>query len=163
LFDVAAALKAPLDETPKRLLQLLDELKTLNRELERMKGKLASASGGDLAAQAKDVNGIKVLAALLDGADAKSLRDTVDQLKNKLGSAVVLLAAVEGDKVSLVAGVTKDLTDRFKAGDLLQQAAQAVGGKGGGRADMAQGGGTDAAGLPKALALAEQYVNGVTK
>jgi alanyl-tRNA synthetase len=138
----------------------LEQLRALEKELAQVKGKLASAAGSDLASQAKTVNGVQVLAAKLDGADAKALRDTVDQLKNKLGSAVVLLAAVDGDKVMLAAGVTQDLTSRFKAGELLGKAAAAVGGKGGGRPDLAQGGGTDASALPAALALAEQYVAG---
>ena len=105
----------------------------------------------------EEINGIKVLATKLDGADAKSLRDTADQLKNKMGSGVLLLAADEGDKVSLVAGVTKDLTGRFKAGDIMKLAAEAVGGKGGGRPDMAQGGGTDSAAIPAALLAVREY------
>jgi alanyl-tRNA synthetase len=104
-----------------------------------------------MAAQAVEIDGIKVLAANLEGADPKSLRDTVDQLKNKLGTAVVILSVVDGDRVSLVAGVTKDATDKVKAGDLLKHVATQIGGKGGGRPDMAQGGGTDAAALPAAL------------
>jgi alanyl-tRNA synthetase len=105
-----------------------------------------------------EVGGVKVLAAKLDGADAKSLRDTLDQLKGKLGSAVVLLAAETDGKVSLVAGITKDLTDRLKAGDLVKAAAARVGGKGGGRPDMAQAGGNDPAGLPDALGLVDDWV-----
>ncbi|MFT3930119.1 MAG: alanine--tRNA ligase [Spongiibacteraceae bacterium] len=158
LNDVASALKSAPDEIPQRVAQVLDNVKALEKDLAQLKGKLASAAGSDLAAQVKTVNGVQVLAANLDGADAKSLRDTLDQLKNKLGSAVILLGAVEGDKVMLAAGVTKDLTERFKAGELLAQAAAAVGGKGGGRPDLAQGGGTQPAALPQALALAEKYV-----
>jgi alanyl-tRNA synthetase len=105
-----------------------------------------------------EVNGVKVLAARLDGVEPKSLRDTLDQLKNKLGSAVILLAAVNGEKVNLIAGVTKDLTDRCRAGDLVKLAAEQVGGKGGGRPDMAQAGGSDPSGVPKALELAAGWV-----
>jgi alanyl-tRNA synthetase len=159
LNDVAGALKAAPDEIPQRVAQVLDNVKVLEKDLAQLKTKLASAAGSDLVSQAKNVNGVQVLAAQLDGADAKGLRDTLDQLKNKLGSAVVLLGAIEGDKVMLAAGVTKDLTDRFKAGELLAQAAIIVGGKGGGRPDLAQGGGTDPAALPQALALAEKYVS----
>ncbi len=160
LNEVAAALKSAPDEIPQRVAQVLDNVRTLEKDLAQIKSKLASAAGSDLAAQTKTVSGVQVLAARLDGADAKSLRDTLDQLKNKLGSAVILLGAVDGDKVILAAGVTKDLTGRFKAGELLAQAAAAVGGKGGGRPDLAQGGGTNPAALPQALALAENYVAG---
>ena len=160
LGDIAGALKSSPDEAPQRVAQILDGVKSLEKEVATLKGKLASAAGGDLVSQAKEINGVKVLAALLPGADAKTLRDTLDQVKNKLGSAVVLLAAVDGEKVMLAAGVTQDLTARFKAGELLSRAAAAVGGKGGGRPDMAQGGGTNPAAVPQALALAEQYVAG---
>jgi alanyl-tRNA synthetase len=161
LGAVSAQLAVPAEQTPQRVAQLLDSVKSLEKELAQLKGKLASAAGNDLLAQAKDINGVKVLAAKLDGADAKTLRDTLDQLKNKLGSGVILLGAVDAGKVVLAAGVTKDLTDRFKAGELLGKAAAAVGGKGGGRPDMAQGGGTSPEGLPAALALAETYVASV--
>jgi alanyl-tRNA synthetase len=136
------------------------EKRELEKELGALKSKLASAAGNDLLARVKVINGVNVLAEKLDGADAKTLRDTLDQVKSKLGSAVILLAAVDGDKVMLIAGVTKDLTDRYKAGELLSKAAAVVGGKGGGRPDMAQGGGTNPAALPQALALAEQYITG---
>jgi alanyl-tRNA synthetase len=158
LGDVAGALKAAPDEIPQRVAQMLDNVRALEKDLAQLKAKAASAAGSDLATQAKTVNGVQVLAARLDGADAKSLRDTLDQLKNKLGSAVILLGAVEQDKVMLAAGVTKDLTGRFKAGELLAQAAAIVGGKGGGRPDLAQGGGSNPATLPQALAQAEKYV-----
>ena len=130
----------------------------LEKELEQIKAKLASAAGTDLAAEAADVQGVKVLATRLEGVEPKSLRDTLDQLKNKLGSAVILLAAVNGNKVNLIAGVTKDLTDRCRAGDLVKAAAELVGGKGGGRPDMAQAGGSDPAGVPNALAMVEGWV-----
>ena len=117
-----------------------------------LQAKLASSQGGDLAAQAVEVAGVRVLAARLDGADAKTLRETIDQLKNKLHSAAVVLAAVEDGKVRLVAGVTADQTDRLQAGELVNHVAVQVGGKGGGRAELAQAGGTDPAALDAALA-----------
>ena len=158
LLRVAEALKSGRDDVDDKAIQLVDRTKRLEKELEQLKAKLASAAGQDLAAGAIDVAGVKVLAARLDGADPKGLRDTLDQLKNKLGSAVVVLATDTGGKVSLVAGVTKDLTGKMKAGELIKQVAAAVGGKGGGRPDMAQAGGTDAAALPAALALVEPWV-----
>jgi len=132
---------------------LLERNRQLEKELEQLKAKAASAAGNDLAASAVEVNGIRVLAARQDGLDGKALLALVDQLKNKLGSAVILLGGVQDDKVVLVAGVTQDLTSRLKAGDLMRQAAAAVDGKGGGRPDMAQGGGSDASKLDEALAL----------
>jgi alanyl-tRNA synthetase len=119
---------------------------------------LASSAGSDLAGKAKDVNGIKVLAAQLDNVDPKSLRDTLDQLKNKLGSAVILLVTAKESKVSLIAGVTKDLTKSMKAGDLVKLAAEKVGGKGGGRPDMAQAGGNNPDGMADALAVVKPWV-----
>jgi alanyl-tRNA synthetase len=157
LLRLGGLIHAGRDEIEDKLHKLIERNKRLEKELEQLKGKLASAAGSDLAAQAIEVKGAKVLAARLDGADPKSLRDTLDQLKNKLGSAVVLLAAVNGDKVNLIAGVTKDLTGRCPAGDLVRLAAEQVGGKGGGRADMAQAGGSDPAGLPRALELAHEW------
>ena len=124
-----------------------------------MKSELASAAGSDLASSAVAVNGVKILATKLDGADVKALRETMDQLKNKLGTAVIVLSAVDGDKVSLIAGVTKDTTDKVKAGDLVKFVAEQVGGKGGGRPDMAQAGGSDPAALPAALASVEGWVS----
>jgi alanyl-tRNA synthetase len=158
LEAVAGALKGSREDVEDRVQQLVDRNRALEKELDRLKAKLASSQGGDLAAQAQDIGGIMVLAAKLEGGDAKSLRDTVDQLKNKLGSAAVVLAAVEGDKVSLVAGVTADQTDRVRAGDLVNFVALQVGGKGGGRADMAQAGGKDPSGLAAALAAVPAWV-----
>ncbi len=152
LGDVAAALKSPASEATAKIAQILDNVRAMERELARLKGRLASSRGDDLAAQAIDVKGIKILAATLDGADAKVLRDTVDQLKNKLKTAAVVLASVADGKVQLAAGVTADATSKLKAGDLVNYVAQQVGGKGGGRADMAMAGGTDATNLPAALA-----------
>jgi len=158
LEAVASAVKGSRDVVVDKVRQLLERQRKLEKELEQLKAKLASSQGSDLAGQAVEVAGIKVLAANLEGVDPKALRDTMDQLKNKLGSAAIVLAAVQGDKISLVAGVTKDLTDRLQAGKLLQEVAQQVGGKGGGRADMAQGGGTEPAKLPAALAAVSGWV-----
>jgi alanyl-tRNA synthetase len=159
LLRIGGMIHAGRDELEDKLAKLIERNKRLEKELEQLKGKLASAAGSDLASQAVEIKGAKVLAARLDGADPKSLRDTLDQLKNKLGSAVVLLAAVNGDKVNLIAGVTKDLTDRCAAGDLVRLAAEQVGGKGGGRADMAQAGGSNPDGVPRALELAREWVD----
>lgn len=157
LSNLAGLLKTGREKIGDKVQQLLIQQKQLEKELSALKGKLASSAGNDLMSQVEEINGVKVLVTKLDGADAKSLRDTADQLKNKLGSGVLLLAADEGEKVSLVAGVTKDLIDRFKAGDIMKLAAEAVGGKGGGRPDMAQGGGTDSAAIPAALQAARDY------
>ena len=157
LSNLAGLLKTGREKIADKVQQLLAQQKQLEKELGALKGKLASSAGNDLMSQVEEINGVKVLITKLDGADAKSLRDTVDQLKNKLGSGVLLLAADEGEKVSLVAGVTKDLTGRFKAGDIMKLAAEAVGGKGGGRPDMAQGGGTDSAAIPAALQAVRDY------
>ena len=137
---------------------LLEEKKSLEKELARLKSKMAASQGEDLASQAVAVKGASVLAASLEGADAKTLRETLDKLKDKLKTAVIVLAAAEGSKVSLVAGVTPDLTGKLKAGELVNFVAQQVGGKGGGRPDMAQAGGTDASKLPAALASVSGWV-----
>ncbi len=158
LTRIAAMVKAGREDLDDKVAQLIERNRRLEKALEQLKAKLASAAGSDLAGQAVDVDGVKVLAAKIEGADPKSLRDTMDQLKNKLGSAVVVLATVKGDKVSLVAGVTKDLTQRLKAGDLVRMVAEKVGGKGGGRPDMAQAGGNDPDALPEALAAVEPWV-----
>ncbi len=158
LREVSELLKADRESVTNKVKQLLERTKALEKELDQLKGKLASAAGTDLAGQAVDIDGLKVLAARLDGADPKSLRDTVDQLRNKLGSAAVVLATVVGDKVSLVAGVTKDRTGDLKAGDLVNSVALQVGGKGGGRPDMAQAGGNDPAALDAALASVTDWV-----
>ena len=137
---------------------LLEEKKVLEKELARLKSKMASSQGDDLAGQAADVKGAKVLAAVLEGADVKTLREALDKLKDKLKSAAIVLGAVEGGKVSLIAGVTADLTSKVKAGELVNFVAQQVGGKGGGRPDMAQAGGTDASKLPAALESVKAWV-----
>jgi len=156
--QLAGALKAAPAEVPARLTQVLDQVRALERELASLKGKLASAQGDDLLSKAVDVNGLKVLAAQLEGADAKTLRDTLDKLKDKLKSAVIVLAAVEGGKVQLAAGVTGDLTAKLKAGELVNFVAQQVGGKGGGKADMAMAGGTEPARVGAALASVQGWV-----
>jgi alanyl-tRNA synthetase len=158
LGTVAEVVKGSRDNVTDKVRQILERNRKLEKELEQIKGKLANAAGTELADQAVDVNGIKVLAARLDGADPKSLRDTVDQLKNKLGTAAIVLATVTGDKVSLVAGVTKDQTARIKAGDLVNVVATQVGGKGGGRPDMAQAGGNNPEGLDSALRAIPDWV-----
>ncbi len=158
LRRVGEILRAGRDDLDEKVAQLLENSRRLEKELDQLKAKLASSAGSDLAGDAVEVEGIKVLAAKLDGADPKSLRDTMDQLKNKLGSAVIVLATVNGDKVSLVAGVTKDQTDRVKAGDLVKMVAERVGGKGGGRPDMAQAGGNKPEALDGALASVESWV-----
>ena len=137
---------------------LLDEKKALEKELSRLKSKLASSQGDDLAGQAVAVGGAKILAAKLDGADSKTLREAMDKLKDKLKSAAIVLGAVEGDKVTLIAGVTADLVAKVKAGELVNFVAQQVGGKGGGRADMAQAGGTEPAKLAGALDSVADWV-----
>ena len=160
LVDSAGrSLKANRDSLIEKLEALVAQNRKLEKDLASLKTKLATAGSGDVLTQAIDVAGIKVLALNLDGADAKSLRDTADQFKNKLGSAVVLLAAVEDGKVSLIAGVTQDITAKVKAGDLMGYVAGQIGGKGGGRPDMAQGGGTDVAALDAALASVVPWVS----
>ncbi len=158
LFCIAEQLKASREDVDEKVAQLIERNRSLEKELEQLKGRLASAAGSDLAGGAVDVGGIKVLAAALDGVDPKSLRDTMDQLKNKLGSAVIVLATVKDEKVSLVAGVTADQTSRMKAGDLIREVATKVGGKGGGRPDMAQAGGNLPDALPEALAQVKDWV-----
>jgi alanyl-tRNA synthetase len=157
LHHAAQLLKAPTSELTQKIAQVQDNVKALEKELARLKSKLASSQGDDLSAQAVEIKGVRVLAAALEGADAKSLRETLDKLKDKLKSAVIVLAAVEGGKVQLAAGVTADATGRVKAGDLVNHVAQQVGGKGGGRADMAMAGGTDPAGLAAALASVRSW------
>ena len=158
LQDVASVLKAQPQEIGLKIGLIMDNVKFLEKELARLKSKLASSQGDDLVASAIDVGGAKVLAASLDGADAKALRETIDKLKDKLKSCAVVLGAVEDGKVTLIAGVTPDLIAKVKAGDLVSFVAQQVGGKGGGRPDMAQAGGTEPAKLPQALASVTDWV-----
>jgi alanyl-tRNA synthetase len=158
LAGAAAALRTSPQEVGQKITQIIDNVRNLEKELARLKSKLASTQGDDLATQAVDVKGAKVLAAAIDGADAKALREAMDKLKDKLKSAAIVLAAVDGGKVTLIAGVTGDLTARVKAGELVNHVTQQVGDKGGGRADMAQAGGTDAAKLPEALQSVRAWV-----
>ncbi len=155
---VAGTLKASPTELQPRLNQVLDQVRALEKEVAQLKGRLASLQGDELVAQAVDVKGIKVLAARLDGADARTLRDTMDKLKGKLKTAAIVLATVDGGKVQIAAGVTADSMGRVKAGDLVNFVAQQVGGKGGGKADMAMAGGADASKLPGALQSVQAWV-----
>ena len=159
LGGVAGTLRVTPGEVPARIGAMLEQARELEKELMALKGKLASSQGDELVNRAVDVNGIKVLAARLEGADAKALRETLDKLKDKLKSAVIVLAAVDGDKVQLAAGVTADCMGRVKAGELVNFVAQQVGGKGGGKADMAMAGGTDASKLASALASVQAWVS----
>jgi alanyl-tRNA synthetase len=158
LADIAGMVKGSPDEVASKIRQLLERNRKLEKELEQLKAKLASSQGSDLASQAQEIEGVKVLAARLEGADAKGLRDAVDQLKNKLGAAAVVLAAVNDGKVALVAGVTRGETGRIKAGELVNHVATRIGGRGGGRPDMAQAGGTQPENLEVALASVGEWV-----
>ena len=155
---LARELKTPEHDLSIKVLQLLDTQKSLEKELARLKSKLASSQGDEIAEQAIEINGVKVLATLLEGADANALRETMDKLKDKLKSAVIVLASVNDGKVSIAAGVTQDQIARLKAGDLANHVASQVGGKGGGKPDMAMAGGTDASQLPQALASVQAWV-----
>ncbi|MCZ6718575.1 MAG: alanine--tRNA ligase [Gammaproteobacteria bacterium] len=158
LANVQKLLRVDRDVVGDKITQLLERMKALEKEVERLKAKLASSAGSDLASQAVEIDGIKVLAATLEGAEPKTLRDTVDQLKNKLGTAALVLASVVDNKVSLVAGVTQDSTEKVKAGELVNFVARQVGGRGGGRADMAQAGGTRPEKLDAALERVPDWV-----
>jgi len=156
--QIAGSLKAAPSEVPVRLGQVMEQVRALEKELAALKGKLASSQGDELLQKAVDVKGLKVLAAVLDGADAKALRETMDKLKDKLKTAAIVLAAVDGGKVQLAAGVTADSTAKVKAGELVNFVAQQVGGKGGGKPDMAMAGGTDATNLAQALSTVQGWV-----
>ncbi|MBX9610390.1 MAG: alanine--tRNA ligase [Burkholderiales bacterium] len=163
LGGVAGTLKVVPAEVPARVGAMMEQVRELEKEMAALKGRLASAQGDELVNQAVDAKGkdgtvIRVLAAVLPGADAKALRDTLDKLKDKLKTAAIVLAAVDGDKVQLAAGVTADCTGRVKAGELVNFVARQVGGKGGGKPDMAMAGGTDASGLPQALQSVQAWV-----
>jgi alanyl-tRNA synthetase len=158
LAGVASLLKAPVAELEARIAQLQEHARAAERELARLKAKAASSAGTDLAGSAVDVKGAKVVAAALDGSDIKTLRETMDKLKDKLKSAAIVLASVADGKVTLIAGVTSDLVGKVKAGELVNHVAQQVGGKGGGRPDMAQAGGTNPDALPQALQSVERWV-----
>ncbi|MFZ2852874.1 MAG: alanine--tRNA ligase [Rhodocyclaceae bacterium] len=158
LGEAAAAFKAPLAEVPAKIAQVLDHVRALEKELARLKSKLAASQGDDLSSQAQEVKGAKVLAAIMEGADVTALRETMDKLRDKLGSAAIVLGSVADGKVTLIAGVTPDLVGKVKAGELVNLVAQQVGGKGGGRPDMAQAGGTQPENLPAALASVVAWV-----
>lgn len=159
LQTVATSLKAKPDNVEEKTEQLVQRTRQLEKELNSLKSKLASSAGSDLASSAQSIGGINVLAAQLEGADSKSLRDTVDQLKNKLAPATIILSAIDGDKITLIAGVTKDITDKVRAGDLVAHVAAQVGGKGGGRPDMAQGGGNQPDKLADALNSVNDWIS----
>ena len=154
----AAALKAPVADLTGRIASTLEQVKALEKEIAALKGKLASSQGDELLGQAVEVKGVRVLAAKLEGADAKTLREAVDKLKDKLKTAVIVLATVDGEKVQLAAGVTADTLGKVKAGELVNFVAQQVGGKGGGKPDMAMAGGTQPAALPAALSSVQAWV-----
>jgi len=156
--EAAMLLKCGRDAMLEKLGAQLEKNKSLEKELAQFKAKAASSAGADLAASAEEVGGIKVVAAKMDGLDRKGLMDAVDRLKNQLGQAVVLLSVVEEGKVSLIAGVSKEVSKQFPAGDLMREVAAAVGGKGGGRPDMAQGGGTEPEKLDAALKKVRVWV-----
>ncbi len=158
LQQAASALKAPAQEVTQKIGQIMDNVKSLEKELARLKSKLATSQGDDLAVHAVDVKGAKVLAAAIEGADARALREAMDKLKDRLKSCALVLASTAGGKVTLIAGVSSDLTGKVKAGELVNFVAQQVGGKGGGRPDMAQAGGTDPSKLPAALEAVPAWV-----
>jgi len=158
--QAAGVLKAPTAELTQRIGATLDQIKVLEKEVAALKGRLASSQGDELLAQAVEVKGLKVLAATLEGADAKTLRETLDKLKDKLRTAAIVLATVDGGKVQLAAGVTADSTAKVKAGDLVNFVAQQVGGKGGGKPDLAMAGGTQPQALPQALASVAGWIEG---
>jgi alanyl-tRNA synthetase len=157
--QVAAAFKAPVVEVNDRVNSVIDHVKALEKEIAALKGKLASAQGDEMLTQAVEVNGVKVLVAMLEGADTKTLRETMDKLKDKLKTAVIVLAAIEDDKVQIAAGVTPESTGKVKAGELVNFIAGQVGGKGGGKPDMAMAGGTEPAKLAGALASVMGWVS----
>lgn len=152
------AIEASHDKFEAKLSEAANKAKALEKEIQQLKDKLASQASASLTSQVKEIAGVKVLVSKLDGADNKALRGMVDELKNQLGSGIIMLGNVSGDKVGLIAGVTKDLTGKVKAGELVNMVAQQVGGKGGGRPDMAQAGGTDATALPEALSSVDAWL-----
>jgi len=158
LRRIAQWVKGSSVDADVKVGQLVERARRLEKELEQLKAKLASAAGAAWLDQAREIAGVRVLTARLDDTDPKALRETLDRLKNTLGSGIVVLAAAQDNKASLIAGVTKDLVARFSAGELIAAIAGAVGGRGGGRADMAQAGGSQPDGIPAALALVEDWV-----
>ena len=160
LRNLREIIKSGTSDLVDKVQQLSNSNRALEKEVEQLKGKLASSAGDDLIAQAISLNGVKVLIASVEGFNSKSLRETVDQLKNKLGSSVILLASITGEKVNLVSGVSKDLTGKVKAGELVNLVAEQVGGKGGGRPDMAMAGGNDISAVPEALDSVTPWLEG---
>jgi alanyl-tRNA synthetase len=158
LRDVASLLRGSREDVDEMVRELAERARRLEKEVQQLKAKLASGQGGDLSSQAKDVGGVKVLAIQVEGADARSLRDTVDELRGKLGTSVIVLATVKEGKVVMVAGVSADILDRYKAGEILGKVAAQVGGRGGGRADFAQAGGSQPENLAAALSGVESLV-----
>jgi len=158
LQKISKTVKGNRDSAMDKISQIQDKNKALEKELEQLKTQLAKAASGDLVSQAINIDGINVLAANIEGSDGKTLRDLVDQLKDKLGNAAVVLSTVQGDKITLIAGVSKTQTSRIKAGDLVNSVALQVGGKGGGRPDMAQAGGDNPAALDAALQSVPDWV-----
>lgn len=158
LAQVADAIKSDKNQVSSKITQVMSDYKALEKELKQLQAKLASSQGDDMASQAKEVNGVKMLAAKMDGVDGNTLRETMDKLKDKLEPAVIVLATTDGKKVSVAAGVSKSVTNRFKAGELVNHVAQQVGGKGGGRPDMAMAGGSDPSKLDEALASVQAWV-----
>jgi len=158
LSNISKSVKGTRENALDKVNQLQDKNKSLEKELETLKSQLAKAASGDLLSQAVEVDGLNVLAANIEGSDAKTLRELLDQLKNKLGNSAIVLSTVDGDKITLIAGVSKDQIKRIKAGDLVNSVAQQVGGKGGGRPDMAQAGGNNPAALDAALKSVPEWV-----
>ena len=158
IVEVSSLVRASGSNVADKVQQLVDDNRRLQKEIEALKSKLANASGSDLMAGLKEINGVNVLSTVVEGADAKSLRGVADQVRSKLDKGVFFLAAVEGDKAALVAGVTSNLTDSLKAGDLLKYVTAQVGGKGGGRPDMAQGAASDISALPEAMESVYSWV-----
>jgi alanyl-tRNA synthetase len=163
LNDLTRLLKADRTSAVSRMQQQLERMREVEKTLQKLKAKQASSAGSDMASEAEEIEGIQVSARILEGADVSILRETVDQLKNKLGTAVLVLASVDGDKVTLIAGVTKDITNKIKAGELVNFVAQQVGGKGGGRPELAQAGGDNPAKLDEALASVSNWVRDKVK
>ena len=158
LQHIAEQLKAPIDKVDERVSALAGQNRELAREIERLKSVIASQAGDNLSSDAVEINGVKVLAIEMKNTDAKGLRESIDKLKDKLGSAAIVLGSVENDKVRLIAGVSKDVTGRVKAGELVNHVATQVGGKGGGRPDLAQAGGTEPEKLAGALASVTEWI-----
>jgi len=158
LQSIGKLLKSEPSQVAEKVNQLMDKSRQLEKTIEALQSKLASSQGSDLASQAEEINGVKLLVTKLEGVEAKALREIQDQLKNKLGSSIVVLGIAEEDKVSIIVGVSKDLTGKVKAGELVNMVASQVGGKGGGRPDMAQAGGKDPAALPAALDSVKPWV-----